>query len=165
MNAMKGMKLCYKDRDSEKAWTSNIRVDFDKTKHLAESSTKQRKAERERIINEEREKERQEKRQKEIEEMQKNQQLKVIMAEEKEREVKNAAKDLVKTQRRAAREAKRKAKTMHKMGLTEEEEMSERIGTEERKLLLAQRKLESIRILDELVERVKVMNSGPQQSS
>merc|ERR550532_3278882 len=83
MNAMKGMKLCYKDRDSEKAWTSNIRVDFDKTKHLAESSSKQRKAERERII---------------------------------------------------------------------EEEMSERIGTEERKLLLAQRKLESIRILDELVE-------------
>ena len=63
------------------------------------------------------------------------------------------------------REAKRKAKTLHKMGLTEEEEMSERIGTEERKLLLAQRKLESIRILDELVERVKVMNSGPQQSS
>ena len=97
------------------------------------------------------------------------------MAEEKEREVKNAAKDLVKSQRRAARwnnvfftnivgknncrEAKRKAKTLHKMGLTEEEEMSERIGTEERKLLLAQRKLESIRILDELVERVKVMNS------
>ena len=30
------------------------KVDFDKTKHLAESSTKQRKAERERIINEER---------------------------------------------------------------------------------------------------------------
>ena len=29
-------------------------VDFDKTKHLAESSSKQRKAERERIINEER---------------------------------------------------------------------------------------------------------------
>ena len=114
------------------------------------------------------------------------------MAEEREREVKNAAKDLVKTQRRAARwicfrgpnfgifildfsrlipftffcrEAKRKAKTLHKMGLTEEEEMSERIGTEERKLLLDQRKLESIRILDELVERVKVMNSGPQQSS
>ena len=51
------------------------------------------------------------------------------------------------------------------MGLTEEEEMSERIGTEERKLLLAQRKLESIRILDELVERVKVMNSGPTQQS
>ena len=71
-------------------------VDFDKTKHLAESSSKQRKAERERIINEERfdtrlknrnpveksvlishtrEKERLEKRQVELEEMQKNQQM------------------------------------------------------------------------------------------
>merc|ERR1712227_387744 len=86
------------------------------------------------------------------------------MAEEKEREVKNAAKDLVKSQRRAAREAKRKAKTMHKMGLTEEEEMSERIGTEERKLLLAQRKLESIRILDELVERVKAANKSKDET-
>lgn len=47
-------------------------------------------------------------------------------------------------------------KTMRKLGLTEEEEMTERIGTEERKLLLAQRKLESIRLLDELFERVKV---------
>ena len=54
------------------------------------------------------------------------------------------------------REEKRKARTLRKMGLTEEEEMAERIGTEERKLLLAQRKLESIRILDELLERVKV---------
>ena len=42
------------------------------------------------------------------------------------------------------------------MGLTEEEEMAEKIGFEERKLLIAQRKLESIRILDELLERVKV---------
>ena len=42
------------------------------------------------------------------------------------------------------------------MGLTEEEEIAERIGIEERKLLKAQRKLESIRILDELLERVKV---------
>merc|ERR1719430_2323244 len=49
------------------------------------------------------------------------------------------------------------------MGLTEEEEMSERIGTEERKLLLAQRKLESIRILDELVERVKATNKGKEE--
>ena len=35
-----------------------------------------------------------------------------------------------------------------------------RIGTEERKLLLAQRKLESIRVLDELLSRVKVMVIG-----
>ena len=44
------------------------------------------------------------------------------------------------------------------MGLTEEEEMTEKIGIEERKLLIAQRKLESIRVLDELLERVKVIS-------
>ena len=44
------------------------------------------------------------------------------------------------------------------MGLTEEEEMAEKIGIEERKLLIAQRKLESIRVLDELLERVKVIS-------
>ena len=26
MNALKGMKLCYKDRDTVKAWTANIKV-------------------------------------------------------------------------------------------------------------------------------------------
>merc|ERR1712110_503585 len=40
---------------------------------------------------------------------------------------------------------------------TDEEEMAERIAVEERKLLIAQRKLESIRLLDELLERVKVV--------
>merc|ERR1712098_856605 len=75
MNALKGMKLCYKDRDSEKAWTSNIKVDFDKTKHLADVTTKARKAERERIVTEEREKERQEKRKIELEQMKKNEKM------------------------------------------------------------------------------------------
>ena len=56
------------------------------------------------------------------------------------------------------REEKRKAKRLRKMGLTEEEEMAEKIGIEERKLLIAQRKLESIRVLDELLERVKVIS-------
>ena len=56
------------------------------------------------------------------------------------------------------REEKRKAKRLRKMGLTEEEEMAEKIGVEERKLLIAQRKLESIRVLDELLERVKVIS-------
>ena len=28
MNAMKGMKICYKDRDSEKAWTANVKVNL-----------------------------------------------------------------------------------------------------------------------------------------
>ena len=28
MNALKGMKLCFKDRDSTKSWTANIKVLF-----------------------------------------------------------------------------------------------------------------------------------------
>ena len=75
MNALKGMKLCYKDRDSDRAWTSNIKVDFDKTKHLSETMIKQRKAERERLIKEERDKEVEENRRKNIEEMQKSEKL------------------------------------------------------------------------------------------
>merc|ERR1711962_1032314 len=53
-----------------------------------------------------------------------------------------------------------KNRRLKKMGLTEEEEMAYRIGTEERKLVLAQRKLESIRVLDELISRVKVVGKA-----
>merc|ERR1719427_2292430 len=144
------------DRESERAWTSNIKTDFDKTKHLAETTIKQRKVERERIVREERDKEKEESNKKRLEEMQKNEHLKLLAQEDRDREEKKLAKALVASQRRMAREEKRKARTLRKMGLTEEEEMAERIGIEERKLLLAQRKLESIRILDELLERVKV---------
>ena len=42
---------------------------------------------------------------------------------------------------------------------TAEEEMADKIAIEERKLLIAQRKLESIRLLDELLERVKVITT------
>jgi len=156
MNALKGMKLCYKDRESERAWTCNIKIDFDKSKHLAESTIKQRKVERERIVKEERDKEREANNKKQLEEMQKNEHLRQLAQEDREKEEKKMAKALVASQRRMAREEKRKARTLRKMGLTEEEEIAERIGIEERKLLKAQRKLESIRILDELLERVKV---------
>jgi len=155
MNALKGMKLCYKDRDSTKAWTANIKVDFDKSKHLAESTIKKRKAEREKLIKEEVDKMEEEKKKTRLEELKKNEQLRVLEAEEKETVENRAAKKLVAEQRRIAREERRKKIRLKKMGLTEEEEMAYRIGAEERKLVMAQRKLESIRILDELISRAK----------
>jgi len=164
MNALKGMKLCYKDRESERAWTCNIKIDFDKSKHLAESTIKQRKVERERIVKEERDKEREANNKKQLEEMQKNEHLRQLAQEDREKEEKKMAKALVASQRRMAREEKRKARTLRKMGLTEEEEIAERIGIEERKLLKAQRKLESIRILDELLERVKATNKSKDET-
>merc|ERR1712066_290262 len=69
MNSHKGMKLLYKDRHEKRAWTANIEVDFDKTKHLAESTIKKRKIEREKLVEKEREKEEAERKHKEIEEM------------------------------------------------------------------------------------------------
>merc|ERR1711997_17258 len=90
-----------------------------------------------------------------IEEMQKSAKLQKLDEEEREKKEKKMAKALVATQRRMAREEKRKDKRLRKMGLTEDEEIAEKIGIEERKLLIAQRKLESIRVLDELLERVK----------
>ena len=48
-------------------------MDFDKTKHLAESTIKQRAQEREKIINQEREKEIAEKKKRELEEIKKAQ--------------------------------------------------------------------------------------------
>ena len=55
------------------------------------------------------------------------------------------------------REERRRQRKNQRKNVTDEEEISRRIAVEERKLLVAQRKLESIRLLDELLERVKVI--------
>jgi len=73
MNSLKGMKLLYKDRFEDRAWVANIKVDFDRTKHLAESTIKQRAQEREKLILQEREKEESEKKKKQLEELKREQ--------------------------------------------------------------------------------------------
>ena len=78
--------------------------------------------------------------------------------EEKERNeilAKEAARE-EKIRRRMEREERRRQRKNQRKNVTDEEEISRRIAVEERKLLVAQRKLESIRLLDELLERVKV---------
>ena len=61
-----------------------------------------------------------------------------------------------KAERQKHREEKRKRKQLMKLKEKETREMNMKIAVEERKLLIAQRKLESIRLLDELFERIKV---------
>ena len=76
--------------------------------------------------------------------------------EERARERVLAKERSVKEQRRREREERRRRRKMqHLQDLDEDDDT--KIAVEERKLLIAQRKLESIRILDELLERVKVM--------
>lgn len=73
------------------------------------------------------------------------------------------AKKREKEERRKAREEKRRNKRMQKAEEKqrkeeeeEEQRLARKIAMEEQKLLIAQRKLESIRLLDELFERIKV---------
>lgn len=54
------------------------------------------------------------------------------------------------------REEQRKEKHLNKLREKEQHEMSSKIRSEEKKLLIAQRKLESIRVLEALFDRIKV---------
>ena len=76
--------------------------------------------------------------------------------EERERERKRLEKERIRLERRKEREAKRRAIQLEKRRKQEEKEMQHKIALEERKILIAQRKLETIRLLSELFKRVKV---------
>ena len=80
-------------------------------------------------------------------------------AEDREKEKQRLAAKKVKDQRRIEREQRRREQKMAKKFANEEEEMAHKIEIEERKLMVAQRKLESIRLLDELLDRVKVIQN------
>lgn len=58
--------------------------------------------------------------------------------------------------KRMQREQRRKEKHLQKLRQKETDEISLKILEEERKLMETQRKLESIRLLDALFERIKV---------
>lgn len=60
-------------------------------------------------------------------------------------------------ERRKKREEKRRKKQEEKRAQEEAEKLAKKIALEERKLLIAQRKLESIRLLSELLDRVEVI--------
>ena len=76
--------------------------------------------------------------------------------EEKERERRRNEKVARRRQRRFEREEKRRFKREEEKRLEEERQMQIKIAMEERKILIAQRKLETIRLFSELFNRVKV---------
>lgn len=63
-----------------------------------------------------------------------------------------------KEKRRREREEHRKAKILAQLKIKDADEINDKIAKEEKKLLNAQRKLEAIRLIEELFRRVKVMN-------
>jgi len=63
---------------------------------------------------------------------------------------------LAELEKQREREEKRKEKHLKKIQERGQVEISQKIRVEERKLMIAQRKLESIRILEQVFERIQV---------
>ncbi|XP_029049189.2 A-kinase anchor protein 17A-like isoform X2 [Osmia bicornis bicornis] len=143
MDALRGMKLLKKE--GEKAFTAAIKIDFDKTKHMSDSSVAHREFERKRLIAQDTLAAERLRRKEEAEEKRREEQ-------KKKEEADAAAKEI----RRRKREEKRKRKVLTKFRKKEEDKVSMKIAREGQKLIKAQRQLESIRLLDELFDRIKI---------
>ncbi|XP_063979176.1 A-kinase anchor protein 17A-like isoform X1 [Diachasmimorpha longicaudata] len=142
MDSLRGMKIIKKEGQS--CLTAQIKVDFDKTKHMSDSSVAHREFERKRLIAQD---------SLAAEKLRRKEEAEVQRREEqKKKEV--ADKD-AKESRRRKREEKRKRKALTRFRKQEEDKVSLKIAREERKLINAQRQLESIRLLDELFDRIK----------
>ncbi|CAL4136338.1 unnamed protein product, partial [Meganyctiphanes norvegica] len=162
MHAFQGKKLVFAEEDN--AWTTNIKVDFDRTKHLSEYSIKKREAERDKLRAAEREIEERMKRKIEMEDIKIETERLKLEEEMKKKMEKKLEKKKAKELRRKDREEKRRQKRRQKEEARikkaeeeEEERLNRKIALEERKLLIAQRKLEGIRLLNELFDRIKIL--------
>ncbi|XP_067889283.1 A-kinase anchor protein 17A-like isoform X2 [Heterodontus francisci] len=156
MDALRGMKLLYKGDDA-KAVACSLKVTFDTTKHLSDASIRRRQMERQKLQELELQREEQKRREKEEEERRKEEERKQRELEEQEREKKREEKVRKREQKQKEREERR---NMRKLQREEQKRLQEKIALEERKLLLAQRNLQSIRLIAELLSRAKV---GKQQ--
>ncbi|XP_060625845.2 A-kinase anchor protein 17A [Anolis sagrei] len=156
MNALRGMKLMYKGEDG-KAVACNIKVSFDSTKHLSDASIRKRQLERQKLQELEKQREEQKRKEKEAEERQKEEERKQKELEELEREKKREEKLRKREQKQKDREIRRHKKRLEKIQAEEQKRLQEKIKLEERKLLLAQRNLQSIRLIAELLSRAKAI--------
>ncbi|XP_011064497.1 PREDICTED: trichohyalin [Acromyrmex echinatior] len=142
MDALRGMKLLKKD--GQNSLTATLKVDFDKTKHLSDNSISHRDFERKRLIAQDN---------LAAEKMRKREEAEKKRQEEQRK--KEEADSMAKANRQRNREEKRKRKALTKFRKQEEDKVSMKIAREEQKLIKAQRQLESIRLLDELFDRIK----------
>ncbi|KAM4795373.1 A-kinase anchor protein 17A [Rhinophrynus dorsalis] len=162
MNALRGMKLMYKGEDG-KAVACGIKVSFDTTKHLSEASIKKRQLERQKLQELEQRRQEQKRKEKEAKERQKEEERKQKELEELEKERKRKEKIRKKEEKQKEREARKNKKKLQKIQAEEQKRLQEKIRFEERRLLLAQRNLQSIRIIAELLSRVKAVKLREQE--
>lgn len=130
----------------------SLKVDFDRTRHLSERSIKFRKTAREKLIQEEIDKERAEKlkREKEVAVADENRSGPVYKKLKKTSKIASSWRCTVDPRPQIQIERKKELEA----SLTHHPTSS--LDVEERKLILAQRRLESLRLLDAVVEQVQV---------
>ncbi|KAM3861678.1 A-kinase anchor protein 17A [Diretmus argenteus] len=162
MDTLRGMKLMLKG-DDDKAVACNIKVAFDISKHLSESALKRRNQERLKLLELERQREEQKRREKEEEERRKEEERKQKEQEEEEKERKKEERLRKREQKLRAREERKNLKKVKRRQEEEQKKLQMKIAMEERRLLLAQRNLESIRLIAELLARVKALKQQQQE--
>ncbi|CAH1724315.1 A-kinase anchor protein 17A isoform X1 [Aphis gossypii] len=143
MDSLRGNKLAL--ITGTKALTANIKVDFDKTKHMTLSAITKRNERRDRFLM----------RKKVMEETERLEKVKELKKREEENKKKLFELEK-KNERRKLREEKRKAIRIKRLIDREADVMNQKIASEERLLLKTQRKLEAIHLLGELFTRIKL---------
>lgn len=172
MDAFRGMKILRCFNESE-AFTASVRVDFDRTRHLSDKEMKKREIDKLKAIELEKIKTAQQEKEKDKEAKLReiNTFHRMLLDNNKNKDHQDGEMDdddvdeskeeeKSKEQRRREREEVRRQKRMAKKQSDEERKLEQKILLEERKILIAQRKLESMRLLEELFNRVKVIVSA-----
>ncbi|XP_047456159.1 A-kinase anchor protein 17A [Mugil cephalus] len=162
MDTLRGMKLMLKGDDG-KAVACNIKVTFDTSKHLSELALKRRCQERLKLQELERQREEQKRREKEEEERRREEERKQKEHEEEEKERKKEEKLRKREQKLREREERKNLKKVRRQQEEEQKKLQMKIAMEERRLLLAQRNLESIRLIAELLARAKALKQQQQE--
>ncbi|XP_052742369.1 A-kinase anchor protein 17A isoform X3 [Bicyclus anynana] len=157
MDALRGRKLLRRGDDIAE-WCP-IYVDFDKTKHMTDASVKRRSIVRERLTARQRAKDEEEKQEKE----------KIAKREARERQ-KETVKRIIfqslsqkmehreqeKMAKMREREQKRKKKQLAKLMERDDVDLNRKVAEEQGKLLKTQKRLQAIRLIEELFKRIEV---------
>ncbi|XP_063627236.1 A-kinase anchor protein 17A isoform X3 [Cydia splendana] len=143
MDALRSRKLLRK-KDDIAEWCG-IKVDFDKTKHMTDAAVKRRAIVRERLSSRQRAKEDEEKAEKE----------KVAKREAKERQ-KYERGEREKLEKMREREERRKKKQLAKLMQRDDVDLNGKVAEERKKLLEAQKKLQAMRLIEDLFKRIEL---------
>ncbi|CAG5059104.1 unnamed protein product [Parnassius apollo] len=143
MDTLRGRKLLRK-KDDISEWC-NINVDFDKTKHMTDAAVKRRSIVRERLIARQRAKEEDERIEKD----------KIAKREAKERQ-KLEQIEREKLEKMREREERRKKKQLAKLVERDKLDLNKKVAEEQRKLQTAHKRLQAIRLIEELFKRIEL---------